>query len=189
MHQTTTSKKSKTRFPCHTERPEMAPEHRPIKNIRKHDRLHGSTAPNLRSTSPHPSSLSSKTKTDQTNTKTQGARWFSQLLAPSRNGKKVIFVGTSLGSKNHSKNRSRHRGPPQFKSMCGHTCLQGAAKNCSRRCKIMETQRYAKPVAYPRKQSNLALFFKKFADKTTPVLGSVFGPQNGGQVARTSKSN
>ena len=76
-----------------------------------------------------------------------------------------------------------------FKSMCGHTCLQGVAKNCSRRCKIMETQRYAKPAAYPRKQSKLALFFKKFADKTTPVLGSVFGPQNGGQVARTSKSN
>ena len=40
MHQTTTSKQNKTRFPCHTERPEMAPEHRPI-NIRKHDRLHG----------------------------------------------------------------------------------------------------------------------------------------------------
>ena len=77
----------------------------------------------------------------------------------------------------------------QFKSMCGHTCLQGVAKNCSRRCEIMETQWYAKPVAYPRKQSKLALFFKKFADKTTPVLGSVFRPQNGGQVARTSKSN
>ena len=73
MHQTTTSKQNKTKFPCHTERPEMAPEHRPI-NIRKHDRLHGSTAPNLRSTSPHPSSLSPKTKTDQPNTKTQGAR-------------------------------------------------------------------------------------------------------------------
>ena len=26
---------------------------------------------------------------------------------------------------------------------------------------------------------------KNFADKTTPVSGSVFGPQNGGQVART----
>ena len=80
----------------------------------------------------------------------------------------MIFVGTSLGSKNHSKNRSRHRGPPQFKSMCGHTCLQGAAKNCSRRCKIMETQRYAKPVAYPRKQSKLALFFQKRTPKRGP---------------------
>ena len=76
----------------------------------------------------------------------------------------------------------------QFKSMCGHTCLQGVANNCSRRCKIMETQRYAKPVTYPRKQSKLALFLpggKNFADKTTPVLGSVFGHQNRGQVART----
>ena len=94
----------------------------------------------------------------------------------------MIFVGTSLGSKNHSKNRSRHRGPPQFKSMCGHTCLQGVANNCSWRCKIMETQRYAKPVVYRRKQSKLALFLpggKNFADKTTPVLGSVFGHQNG----------
>ena len=102
--------------------------------------------------------------------------------------KKVIFLGTSLGSKNHSKNRSRHRGPPQFKNMRGHTCLQGVANNCSRRCKIMETQRYAKPAAYPRKQSKLALFFARwqnFADKTTPVLGSKNGHQNGGQVART----
>ena len=49
----------------------------------------------------------------------------------------------------------------QFKSMCGHTCLQGVANNCSWRCKIMETQRYAKPVVYPRRQSKLALFFAR----------------------------
>ena len=39
-----------------------------------------------------------------------------------------------------------------------------------------------------RNNRNLHYFLpggKKFADKTTPVLGSVFGPQNGGQVART----
>ena len=48
--------------------PEMASEHWPL-NTRKHDRLHGSMAPNLRSTS----SLSSKTNRPK-NTKTQGAR-------------------------------------------------------------------------------------------------------------------
>ena len=46
----------------------MASEHWPL-NTRKHDRLHGSMAPNLRSTS----SLSSKTNRPK-NTKTQGAR-------------------------------------------------------------------------------------------------------------------
>ena len=93
----------------------------------------------------------------------------------------MIFVGTSLGSKNHSKNRSRHRGPPQFKSMCGHTCLQGVANNWSWRCKIMETQRYAKPVVYPRKQSKLALFFarrQKFCRQNDPRFG-VRLPQTG----------
>ena len=94
----------------------------------------------------------------------------------------MIFVGTSLGSKNHSKNRSRHRGPPQFKSMCGHTCLQGVANNCSRRCKIMETQRYAKPVAYPRKQSKLALFLpggKNLPTKRPPFWGPFLDTKTG----------
>ena len=45
----------------------------------------------------------------------------------------MIFVGTSLGSKNHSKNRSRHRGPPQFKSMCG-TGLATEGLPSSRAC-------------------------------------------------------
>ena len=85
----------------------------------------------------------------------------------------MIFVGTSLGSKNHSKNRSRHRGPPQFKSMCGHTCLQGAAKNCSRRCKIMETQRYAKPVA-PAETIETCTIFQKICRQNDPRFGVRF---------------
>ena len=97
--------------------------------------------------------------------------------------KKVIFLGTSLGSKNHSKNRSRHRGSPQFKNMCGHTCLQGVAKNCSRRCKTMETQRYAKPRSRTRGNNRNLHYFspggKNFADKTTPVLGSVLAQSPG----------
>ena len=95
----------------------------------------------------------------------------------------MIFLGTSLGSKNHSKNRSRHRGSPQFKNMCGHTCLQGVAKNCSRRCKTMETQRYAKPRSRTRGNNRNLHYFspggKNFADKTTPVLGSVLAQSPG----------
>ena len=80
-----------------------------------------------------------------------------------------------------------------FKSMCGHTCLQGVANNCSWRCKIMETQRYAKPVAYPRKHSKLALFFarrQKFCRQNDPRFGVHFWtPKRGPSCPDTSKSN
>ena len=80
----------------------------------------------------------------------------------------MIFLGTSLGSKNHSKNRSRHRGPPQFKNMRGHTCLQGVANNCSRRCKTMETQRYAKPLSRTR-GNNRNLHYFSLGGKILPT--------------------
>ena len=91
--------------------------------------------------------------------------------------KKVIFLGTSLGSKNHSKNRSRHRGPPQFKNMRGHTCLQGVAHNCSRRCKTMETQRYAKPLSRTR-GNNRNLHYLSPGGKILPTKRPPFwGPK------------
>ena len=80
-----------------------------------------------------------------------------------------------------------------FKSMCGHTCLQGVANNCSWRCKIMETQRYARPVVYPRRQSKLALFFarrQKFCRQNDPRFGVRFWtPKRGPSRPDTSKSN
>ena len=80
-----------------------------------------------------------------------------------------------------------------FKSMCGHTCLQGVANNCSWRCKIMETQRYARPVVYPRRQSKLALFFarrQKFCRQNDTRFGVRFWtPKRGPSRPDTSKSN
>ena len=55
-----------------------------------------------------------------------------QTFCSFKGSKKVIFLDTSLGSKNPSKNRSRHRGPPQFKNMCGHECSQGVENKCLR---------------------------------------------------------
>ena len=87
--------------------------------------------------------------------------------------------------------QGRQSGPPQFKNRCGHKRSQGVENNCWRRCKTMGTQWPAvckTSVAYLRKQSKLALFFarrQKFCRQTAPVLGSVSGPQNGGQVVRT----
>ena len=96
----------------------------------------------------------------------------------------MIFLDTSLGSKNPSKNRSRHRGPPQFKNMCGHTCSQGVENKCLRRCKTMETQRYGKLRSRTCRNNRNSCYFspgdQNFADKTAPVLGSRNGPQNGG---------
>ena len=106
---------------------------------------------------------------------------------------KVIFLGTSLGSKNHSKNRSRHRGPPQFKNMCGHTCLQGMANNCSRRCKTMETQRYAKPLSRTRGNNRNLHYFspggKILPTKRPPFWGPKTDPKRGPSRPDTSKSN
>ena len=41
----------------------------------------------------------------------------------------------------------------------------------------------------PAETIETCTIFQKIYRQNDPVLGSVFGPQNGGQVARTSKSN
>ena len=96
----------------------------------------------------------------------------------------MIFLDTSLGSKNPSKNRSRHRGPPQFKNMCGHKCSQGVENKCLRRCKTMETQRYGKLLSRTCRNNRNSCYFSpgdhNFADKNGPRFGVQKRTQNGG---------
>ena len=50
-----------------------------------------------------------------------------QTFCSFKGSKKVIFLDTSLGSKNPSKNRPRQRGPPQFTKGTGHElCVEQA---------------------------------------------------------------
>ena len=84
-----------------------------------------------------------------------------QTFCSSKGSKKVIFLDTSLKSKNPSENRSRHGGPPQFKNTCGHKYSQGVENKCLRRCKTMEKQRRKTSVAYVQKESKLLLFFAR----------------------------
>ena len=74
-----------------------------------------------------------------------------------------------------------------FKSMCGHACRawRTIARGAAKSWKPSGMQNLSCTRGDNR---NLHYFLpggKNFADKTTPVSGSVFGPQNGGQVART----
>ena len=72
-----------------------------------------------------------------------------------------------------------------------HACR--AWRTLGRGGKIMETQRYAKPVVYPRKQSKLALFFarrQKFCRQNDPRFGiQKRTPKRGPSRPDTSKSN
>ena len=112
------------------------------------------------------------------------SHWCSKLFAPSRDGKRGFFW-TSLGSKNPSKNRSRHRGPPLPSSRtCVDINVRRVWRTCSRCCNTLETKRYGKLLSRTcRNNRNLHYFSpggKNFADKTAPVLVSRNGPQNGG---------
>ena len=91
-----------------------------------------------------------------------------------------------------------------FSTPCEHLCPH-MFLNCSRACADIHACRAWRTIGRGAAKSwkpsgmqnlsctrgnnrNLHYFLpggKNFADKTTPVLGSVFGPQNGGQVART----
>ena len=72
---------------------------------------------------------------------------------------------------------------PQFKNMCGHTCLQGMANNRSRRCKTMETQRYAKPLSRTRGNNRNLNYFspggKILPTKRPPFWGPKTDPKTG----------
>ena len=67
--------------------------------------------------------------------------------------------------------------------MCGHTCLQGVANNCSRRCKTMETQRYAKPLSRTRGNNRNLHYFspggKILPTKRPPFWGPKTDPKTG----------
>ena len=108
-----------------------------------------------------------------------------QTFCSFKGSKKVIFLDTSLGSKNPSKNRPRHRGPPQFKNMCGHKCSPGVENKCLRRCKTMEKQRHGKLLSRACRNNRTSCYFspgdlKILPTKRPPFWGSKNGPQNGG---------
>ena len=101
---------------------------------------------------------------------------FSQLFSPSRNGKKAIFfVG---------ENWSRHRGPPQFKSMCGdmHACR--AWRTIARSAAKSWNPSGMQNLSHPRKQSKLALIFcpaaKILPTKRPPFLDPKTGAKSPG---------
>ena len=87
--------------------------------------------------------------------------------------------------------QGRQSGPPQFKNMCAHNCSQGVENNCSRRCKTMGAQWHSgmrNLCRVPAETIETCTIFRpaaKISPTNGPVLGSVSGPQNGGQVVRT----
>ena len=100
----------------------------------------------------------------------------------------MIFLDTSLGSKNPSKNRPRHRGPPQFKNTCGHKCSPGVENKCLRRCKTMEKQRHGKLLSRTCRNNRTSCYFspgdlKMLPTKRPPFWGPENGPQNGGRLS------
>ena len=98
-----------------------------------------------------------------------------QTFCSFKGSKKVIFLDTSLGSKNPSKNRPWHRGPPQFKNMCGHKCSQGVENKCLRRCKTMEKQRRGKLLSRTCRNHRTSCYFSpgdlKFCRQNGPRFG------------------
>ena len=91
----------------------------------------------------------------------------------------MIFSGHQFGvQKTLAKNRPRHRGPPQFKNMCGHKCSTGVENKCLRRCKTMEKQRHGKTsVAYVQKTIEPLATFRPVTLKFCRQNGPRFGVQ------------
>ena len=109
-----------------------------------------------------------------------------QTFCSFKGSKKVIFLDTSLGSKNPSKNRPRHRGPPQFKNMCGHKCPPGVENKCLRRCKTMEKQRHGKLLSRTCRNNRTSCYFSPGDLKILPTKRPPFwGPKTDPKMEAT----
>ena len=95
---------------------------------------------------------------------------------------KSDFCGHQFGVQKPQQKPVSPQRASQFKSMCGHTCLQGVANNCSWRCQNHGNPAVCKTCRVPAETIETCTILpggKNFADKTTPVLGSVLDTKTG----------